>query len=64
MFLQRTMIMMYKHQIDKCIEDALEELKVARKYRNRDYIDHLTRRIQSYHKLREKAPRARIGAKE
>ena len=56
--------MMYKHQIDKCIEDALEELKVARKHQNRDYIDHLTRRIQSYHKLREKAPRARIGAKE
>lgn len=53
--------MMYKHQIDKCIDRALKELRIARKFRNAEYADHLERRIQSYHKIREKAPTARIG---
>lgn len=53
--------MMYKHQIDKCIDRALKELRTARKFRNAEYAEHLERRIQSYHRIREKAPTARIG---
>lgn len=54
--------MMYKHQIDECIARANDELKTYRKYHRTEYADHVERRIASLRRIREKAPRAKIGA--
>ena len=55
--------MMYQHQIDECIQRANEELRTARKYRRKDEMDHLQRRIESLYRIRNVAPKAKIGAK-
>lgn len=54
--------MMFRHQVDECIARTRSELRNARKYRSSEYARHLERRLESYHRIREKAPVARIGA--
>ena len=56
--------MMYKHQIDDCIQRTQKQLRVVRKYQRKDEIKHLQDRLDSLYRIREKAPRARFGVKD
>lgn len=55
--------MIYKHEIDECIKRAREQQRVARRYHNPEFIDHIQRRIDSLERLRKKAPTAIFGVK-
>lgn len=53
--------MMTKQMIDECIDRATKELKTYRKFHRIEYAEHVERRIASLRRIREKAPKARIG---
>lgn len=55
--------MMYKHQVDECIERAKKELALYRRYGRTEFIEHVQRRLDSLERIREKAPKAHIGAR-
>ena len=52
---------MYRHQIDDEIRKAIKELKVYRKFGRLEEVEHVERRLASWHRLRRNAKEARKG---
>lgn len=53
--------MMYKHEIDEHLNRYKAELRLYRRLRRNEYADHVQRRIESWEKIRKKAPEAYRG---
>lgn len=54
---------MYKHHVDECIARAKKELALYRRYGRTEFVEHVQRRLDSLERIREKAPKAHIGAR-